>query len=263
MTDYMVMAVADEHDAIITVLEELEFRMNDGKGDVVFVGNLDSVRRIASEHDLVLPFSAFVDRIVDLSDAIKDEEKMIFYDSGKDSSFLTSLQIMENTSCLTFLYIGNHERYYERLCFEAKPNVLFRLILSSDGKRIFPYPRSLECTRESIMDRLVNLESLTSNAFFSQDLPYVLVKEKRDDISYEDIVECAKEIGISVVVVDESELGKIGKERAVLAFSSLGHSDDFSIYFGLPFWYMNAVRLPKESITAALSITKIIERGYL
>ena len=53
------------------------------------------------------------------------------------------------------------------------------------------------------------------------------------------------------------------KGRAVLAFSSLGHSDDLSIYFGLPFWYFNAVRLPEESIKASLSITKIIERGYL
>lgn len=264
MTDYMVVSVAeDKDDDIVPILMELEFRMSEYKGDVVFVGSLEKVRRISDENDIVLPFSSFVDNLEDLIEAVENRENMIFFDSMEGSSFLVSMHIMENSPCLTFLYIGNHERYYDQLLHASEPNVLFRLILSSDGRRIFPYPRTLERTREAIMDRLVNIDSLTANSFFRRDLPFVLVKEDVDDGIYDEVLKSAEDIGMEVRIIKEEELGGLEKGRAVLAFSSLGHSDDLSIYFGLPFWYFNAVRLPKESIKASLSITKIIERGYL
>ena len=51
MTDYMVVSVAeDKDDDIVPILMELEFRMSEYKGDVVFVGSLEKVRRISDEN---------------------------------------------------------------------------------------------------------------------------------------------------------------------------------------------------------------------
>ncbi len=263
MTDYMVLSVEDEKEAdVLSILREMLFLLKDGKGNIIYVGSIGSVKSIALKEDMVLPFSSFVDNYEDLEEARRSGEAMIFFDSA-EPPFPTALHIMENTSCLTYLHIGDQEKHYGTLVLEAAPNTLAPLILASDGNRIFPYPRSLECTRELIMDMLINVDSLTSNPFFKKDAPFFLVREGRSDIDYEEIVRSADAIGIPVVLKNENEIRKGEKSRAILSFSSLGHEDDLTIYFGLPFWYINAKKMPDMALGASLSITKIIGRGYL
>ena len=240
MTDYMVLSVEDEKEAdVLSILREMLFLLKDGKGNIIYVGSIGSVKSIALKEDMVLPFSSFVDNYEDLEEARRSGEAMIFFDST-EPPFPTALHIMENTSCLTYLHIGDQEKHYDTLVLEAAPNTLAPLILASDGNRIFPYPRSLECTR-----------------------PFFLVREGRSDIDYEEIVRSADAIGIPVVLKNENEIRKGEKSRAILSFSSLGHEDDLTIYFGLPFWYINAKKMPDMALGASLSITKIIGRGYL
>lgn len=261
MTDYMVLAIDEEKEEIIdTSLAVLVAVMKESKGDIVYVGSLEKVKNAALRIGSVFPFSSIVSSFEALDEAVEEKEKMIFFDCGKRDAFSICLSIMDNRPCVSFLYFGNHEKYYTRLSLEASPNTLSRLILASDGNRLFPYPRVLECSMEAVMDTLVNVDSLTSNPFFRKDRPFILIKEKRSDVDYQEIVERAALIGIPVSLRDEGEYGPSLEARAVLSFSTLGHGDDLSVYFGLPFWYINAVRLPEKAITAGLKITRIIQR---
>ena len=263
MTDYMVLAInEEERDLIASVFTTLSNLMKENKCNVIYVGSLEKVRPVALEEGLVLPFFSFVSSFEELDEVRGDGERMIFFDEEGDA-FSTCLHIMENTACRTFLYLGSHEKYFSRLVLEARPNLLSSVILSDSGNCIFPFPRSVELTRENIMDALINVDSLTANPFFDTGKPFILIDEKRRDIDYQWIVESAKRIGLKVVLKTREEIEGKADARAILSFSTLSHDEDLTIYFGLPFWYINAFRLPDKAIAGALRITKIISRGNL
>lgn len=263
MTDYMVLAInEEERDFIASVFTTLSNLMKENKCNVIYVGSLEKVRPVALEEGLFLPFFSFVSSFEELDEVRGDGERMIFFDEEGDA-FSSCLHIMENTACRTFLYLGNHEKYFSRLVLEASPNLLASVILSDSGNRIFPFPRTAELTKENIIDALINVDSLTSNPFFDAEKPFILIDEKRRDIDYQWIVESAKRIGSKVVLKTREEIMGKADARAILSFSSLSHEQDLTIYFGLPFWYINAVRLPDKAISGALRITKIISRGKL
>ncbi len=263
MTDYMVLAIDEGNKELIaSVFTTLSLLMKENKCNVIYVGSLENVRPVVLAEGLALPFFSFVYSFEELDEVRGDGERMIFFDDERDA-FNSCLHIMENTACQTFLYLGNHEKYFSRLVLEAKPNLLSSVILSDSGNRIFPFPRSVELTRENIMDALINVDSLTANPFFDTGKPFIMIDEKRNDIDYQWIVESAKRIGLDVVLKTREEIMGKADARAILSFSSLSHEQDLTIYFGLPFWYINAVRLPDKAISGALRITKIISRGKL
>ncbi len=261
MKDYMVLTVLDENDENVSiVLKTLLDILKTDKGNIIFIGSLERARRIALKDGMALPFSALVSSYEEVLEEMAAGERVIFYAVDQDK-FARAMHIAENTPAISFLSLGSHEREYCHLKEEASPNVLECLILASDGNRIFPYPEGLECTKETIMDMLINVASLTSNSFFRQDKPFIIVRENRSDIEYEWITECSRKLSLPLMIVNEGSLIDRNEARAVLSFSDLGHSDDMKIYFGLPFFYFNAVRNPGEALLAALRITKIISRG--
>lgn len=266
MKEYLVLRVLKEEEgAVLEVMNTLLNLLKEDKGEIVYIGSLEKARSIAKKTGIALPFSSFVDNFNDLLESKDRKERFIFYnlDKSEKNGFEIATHIMDNSSCVSYLTLGDHEKYYSKLVMEALPNVLMTLVLSEDGLMIFPYPRSLEITRESLIDTLINVDSITNNPFFNQGEPFVLIKEKRSDIAYDSVMKIAEKLNMHLELSDD--IRKIDKDkcRAVLTFSDNFGNGQMRLFFGLPFYYMNQKDGAKDAILHALRITKVISRGSL
>ncbi len=223
---------------------------------LVAIGDLRKYKKVADDMMSPLPFSCYVDNLDDLSSAEREGERYIFFDieseMGEESSILSvkiASEIIFNGLSYAMVTCPDNSNMslFDVLCEISSSKRAIDMLSSGSANIFMPKRSSIKeaMNSESIIDSLINIESLFVSGFFDRSKPIAISSDKSAAIKLVSVVEEVRRIAMNVLgpyTPEEAFLrARRGEFSAVFSLSgeealdALDSDDSLIVTWGLPF----------------------------
>lgn len=213
----------------------MSFLHDEGRKAVV-LGNLDAYTTSVLKSRNPICFNSLVDSTESLKREVADGEQIIGFDVHDSDPLDMALYISRQMNCSVIFTLGPDER---TLAMHRFIRPTFMLQLTENGDKIFKCSSDSDLSYETLVDQLINVDSLSHSPFFDHDKPMVVLSDIIGDTITGQLVIVAAHMGISLVATTKEEaFADLSRYRAILTVKGIEYSN-VTISYGLPFEYVN------------------------